>query len=253
MKRLIRCFSIGMVCLLAFTSLEAQELTDDLALAFSFEEGTGDTVRDLSLQGNDGEIDGTADWVDGKFGKALHFDGQTWVLAPHIPFDDRSYTVQLWVKPEMNTEKEVVFGQHKLNSANLSLHFRIHNNGMVRFGHYSNDLDTPVGAVQKDEWHNLTFLFDVSDKSRTIYIDGEEIASDISPSSYLGDVGDTTVGGWERPTKEPFYQFYYGTIDEVRVWHRLLSEDEILSSMETEMSVEPSGKLAAIWAKIKYE
>lgn len=250
MRRFI-AFFIGVFSLLAFTSLEAQELTDDLVLAFSFEEGAGDTVKDLSLQGNDGQIDGAPDWVDGKIGGALHFDGETWVIAPHIPFNDRNYTVQLWAKPEMNTEQAVAFGQHKLNSANLSLHFRIHNDGMVRFGHYSNDLDTPAGAVQKDVWHNLTFTFDASDKSRTIYVDGEEMATDLSPSSYLGDEGDTTIGGWERPTKEPFYQFYYGSIDEVRVWHRLLSEDEMLGSMETKMSVEPLGKLATTWASIK--
>lgn len=252
MRRFTLAFSIGLTCLLAFTSSEAQEFTDDLVLAFSFDAGAGDTVKDLSQQGNDGKMRGNPNWVDGKFGKALHFDGKTYVVAPHIPFDGRSFTVQLWVKPEMPAD-EVVFSQHELDNANLSLHFRIMSNSGIRLGFYSNDLDAPPGFVKKNEWNNLTFWFDASGKTRKIYVDGREVASGVSGSDYLGSTGDTWIGGWERPTKpeHPFYQIYHGAIDEVRVWHRLLSEDEIIGSMETEMSVDPLEKLAARWGAIR--
>jgi hypothetical protein len=54
-------------------------------------------------------------------------------------------------------------------------------------------------------------------------------------------------------------QYYHGAIDEVRVWLRALSEDEIVSSMEMDSSdlvggagaVDPSGKLASIWGSMK--
>ena len=50
-----------------------------------FDEGKGDIATDSSDQGNDGEIHG-AKWVDGKFGKALEFDGvDNWVEVPHSP------------------------------------------------------------------------------------------------------------------------------------------------------------------------
>ncbi|MCY3551955.1 MAG: hypothetical protein OXH39_15950, partial [Candidatus Poribacteria bacterium] len=48
-----------------------------------FDEGKGGTAADSSENGNDGEIHG-AKWVDGKFGKALEFDGvSNWVEVPH--------------------------------------------------------------------------------------------------------------------------------------------------------------------------
>ena len=48
-----------------------------------FDEGKGGTAADSSENGNDGEIHG-AKWVDGKFGKALEFDGASnWVEVPH--------------------------------------------------------------------------------------------------------------------------------------------------------------------------
>ncbi len=46
----------------------------DLVGLWAFDEGTGNKVKDLSGNGNDGTISG-AKWVDGKFGKALEFHG----------------------------------------------------------------------------------------------------------------------------------------------------------------------------------
>lgn len=246
-------FSLALTCLLAFTSLEAQEITDDMVLAFSFEKGTGTDVKDLSQNGNDGKIVGQATWVDGKMGKALYFDGATYVVAPYIPFDKRNFTVQLWVKPDEIGAEQVVFSQYELNSANLSLHFRIQPDGAVRMGFYSNDLDSPPASVKDDAWHNLTFRLDESVKERRIYIDGVEVASDVSASSYLGAKGEVWIGGWERPSKpeHPFYQIYKGAIDEVRVWHRLLSDEEIISSLDTEMLVKPLEKIATVWGRVK--
>jgi hypothetical protein len=248
-------FFAALVCLLAFASLEAQELTDDMVLAFSFNEGAGNEVKDLSQSGNHGKIVGKATWVDGKLGKALYFDGATYVVAPYIPFDRRNFTVQLWAKPDEIGVEQVVFSQYELNSDNLSLHLRIQPDGAIRMGFYSNDLDSPPASVKKNEWHNLTFRFDESLKERKIYVDGVEIASDVSASSYLGAKGEVWIGGWERPTKDehPFYQIYQGAIDEVRVWHRLLNEEEIISSLDTEMPVEPLEKMATMWGKVKLD
>jgi len=245
-------FSVFAACLLVFTALEAQEITDNLILGFSFEEGAGNTVLDRSLNGNDGTIEGNPNWVDGKLGKALHFDGETSVVAPHIPLNDRDFTVQLWMKSEMATAEETVFTQHDTNSANLSLHLRIYSTGIVRMGFYSNDFDAPAVVVSKDKWHNLTFTFDASEQTRTIYVDGEVVGSDVSGSVYLGAKGDTIIGVWARPSKPPFYQVYHGVIDEVRVWHKVLDKDEIALSMETELSVESQGKIATIWGAIKH-
>jgi len=51
---------------------------DGLVLYLSFDEGTGDTVKDGSGNGNDGNIT-KAKWVNGKFSKALEFDGSAFV------------------------------------------------------------------------------------------------------------------------------------------------------------------------------
>ena len=48
-------------------------------------------------------------------------------------------------------------------------------------------------------------------------------ASGTASSAYLGTTGNTMIGRWEIGGG----QYYHGTIDEVRVWHRPLSEDEM--------------------------
>jgi len=105
--------------------------------------------------------------------------------------------------------------------------------------------------IYEGEWHNLTFIFDLSEKSRKIYVDGNKVASDISVSAYLGAKGETKIGAWERPDKPEFYQSFNGIIDEVRVWLRPLKDEEILEGMNTKMAVEPVNKLVTTWANIK--
>lgn len=52
----------------------AQTSYNGLVAEWHFDEGSGNIVKDTSGNGNDGVIHG-ATWVDGKFGKALYFDG----------------------------------------------------------------------------------------------------------------------------------------------------------------------------------
>ena len=73
---------------------------EGLVLYFAFNEGTGKTAKDLSENGNDGEIH-DAKWVDGKFGKALEFDGKTgYVEVPDSKSLDitKAVTIEAWVK-----------------------------------------------------------------------------------------------------------------------------------------------------------
>ncbi|HGE69826.1 TPA: LamG domain-containing protein [Candidatus Poribacteria bacterium] len=242
-------FLFTIVIGLSIFTVSKADINDNLVLALSFD--TGNTIVDLSGQKNKITINGNPKWVDGHFGKALYFDGKSAVIAPYIPLKDKSFTVQLWVNPDMVGEQEIVFSQHDSSAANLSLHLRIYNTGIVRFGFYSNDLDSPANTIKKGEWHNLTFIFNSSEKLRKIYVDGNKVASDISVSAYLGAKGETKIGAWERPDKPEFYQSFNGIIDEVRVWLRPLKDEEILEGMNTKMAVEPVDKLVTTWANIK--
>ena len=85
---------------------------------------------------------------------------------------------------------------------------------------------------------------------RRIYINGEQVAEDAGKAGieYKGTSGDTIVGSWGNTGQK-----YNGLIDEVQVWDRALTEDEIKESMGdiTVLSVDASDKLATTWSRLK--
>ncbi|TAK50675.1 MAG: choice-of-anchor D domain-containing protein [Bacteroidetes bacterium] len=64
--------------LVAIISLNAQVIVDSNTVAlWNFNENSGNVLHDLSPYHNDGTIYGNTSWVEGKYGKALYFDGLT--------------------------------------------------------------------------------------------------------------------------------------------------------------------------------
>ena len=220
---------------------------EELLLYFSFDDDKGNTVKDLSTHKNDGDIVGTVDFVEGKVGQAIKFTEAGEVKAPHISINDKSFTVTLWANPMLvGGDQQCVFTQTQANATNTSLHYRINNNGTVRMGFYGNDLDA-AAAVKANEWAHICFWCDADSNTRRIYINGEQKAQDQGKSLYKGTSGDTMVGSWG-----PNNQKFNGLIDEVMVWDRALSENEIEFSMDpSSADIQASGKLVTTWARIK--
>ena len=77
MKALVLVLAIASLLIAPSLTDAAKYKRDDpsLVLYFTFDEGDGGTAHDSSMFGHDGELD-DPDWVDGKIGSALEFDGQ---------------------------------------------------------------------------------------------------------------------------------------------------------------------------------
>ncbi|MHC4118685.1 MAG: hypothetical protein ACYSWO_14390, partial [Planctomycetota bacterium] len=95
------------VCLVSFVLVSSLALTTvvkaDLIGWWPLDEGSGTTVADVSGAGHDGVFaEGDPEWVDGKSGKALKFDGANKVEVPdHEDFHLReAVSMTLWAQPE---------------------------------------------------------------------------------------------------------------------------------------------------------
>jgi len=66
-----------------------------------FDEGSGDSTKDMSSEGNHGELVKSPKWVTGKFGKALEFNGKdNFVKTGQKLLDSRvEFSVLCWVNP----------------------------------------------------------------------------------------------------------------------------------------------------------
>ena len=210
-------------CLLC---VQAQAVPDGLVGYWSFNEGAGDTAFDGSGNGNDGVLNGGPTWVEGQLGMALDFSGSnSYVAAPNIPIDSRSFTVAMWINASAVSGDQVVFGQHETGSQNLSLHYRITGSGVIRMGFYSNDLDSPGGLITEGVWYHLGFVYDFDTQDRRIYVDGIEVAQGSGVSPYLGTAGETRIGQWNNN------QWFNGMIDDVQLYQNALTQSEIQSIM----------------------
>jgi len=200
---------------------------DGLVAYWPFDEGAGTTAADMSGNGNDGVVEGGATWIEGPLGAALQFNGSdAYVRAPYIPLNGISHTVAMWVNsPRTGGDQMVVFAQVQTNSQNLSLHYRVYNNGTVRMGFYSNDIDAS-GVLEADIWTHIAFVYDADSKSQMIYINGVQAAQRNAPEHFLGNTGDTRIGQWNNN------QWFNGMIDDVQVYQAALTEAEILSIMD---------------------
>ena len=101
------------------------------------------------------------------------------------------------------------------------------------------------------KWYHIAGTFDSSlgSKNLKIYIDGElalEAGMNEAPIAHA-----TTLDiGWIHDLKDSFFS---GMIDEVAIYRRVLSQDEIKKDMTQGpiASVAPSEKLTTAWGKVK--
>ena len=93
---IIVCLSLTAI----FLSIGYAIAQDDVVGMWLFDEGKGDVAKDSSDNGNDGEIV-DCQWVEGKFGKALSFNGtSSYVEVPHKPslsVSDDQISIIAWI------------------------------------------------------------------------------------------------------------------------------------------------------------
>ena len=118
MRCIFSFLAVAIVVLILGTAGRTAAQEEGLVLYLSFDEGAGDTARDSSGHGNNGEINGPK-WVEGADGKALEFDGVDDYVE--VPYNDMfnindAMTLAAWVKPAMARDNK----RSEVNSRALS-------------------------------------------------------------------------------------------------------------------------------------
>ena len=193
---------------------------------WKLDETSGTTAAD-SAGSNDGTMQGTLDAANdsapGAVGTALVFDGiddeiQT---ASHSPgLANQPFTVSLWAKREWTTNTLGFAFNYDLGGNNSEIQLGFANN-RFRCGFRANDLDTTTSYPETD-WHHWVCTFDPTTKDRVIYRDGVQVAADVSASNMTGVTGSLHIGGIAGGSF-----LFRGSIDDVRVYNRVLSTSEI--------------------------
>ena len=224
----------------------------DLVAYWNFDEGKGEIVKDVTGNKHDGKFVGTPKWVDGKYGKALEFDGKaSYVIVPDAPdlSMELDVTYSVWFKPTVT-----------INSGNSSWRMISKNNDYFLLFNYEKLgqlgwlIKDPTGTNHvvhsktdewlKDTWYHAAGTFD--GKELKIYVNG--ILE--NTLQWSGKAGTSKLDLWIGADDLPSY--FPGAIDDFRIYRRALNEAEIKKAMSSPaVAVRSNGSIISTWAKIK--
>lgn len=227
----------------------------DLVAAWTFDEGSGNTAKDVTGNGHDGELT-DCQWVNGKFGSALEFDGTTSQVA--IPNDDQlniedEVTVEAWINPSGFNDLSAI-AQKWGDTSNRRQYLLCLVGSNVSF-YISGSGDTwpqagSAGTVPTGEWTHLAGTYDSN--TIKVYIDGELDGETANAEGLFASEIEAWIGGYGPDAEFGSNRHFIGVIDEVRFWKKALTENEIQNSMNSSVSpVEAKDKIATIWGDLK--
>jgi len=250
------CVSLALVCW-------AKDLSKDeaLILYLPFDEGSGDKTYDLSKSGLVGQLVKGPKWVKGKFGWALEFDGKTNYVqidadfSPQAQDEEGELSICAWVKvlavgtdAHSQTRQPIVM---KGAPGQWEYALYVYDSMAAGFSLWqcggSGHSEPSGGALTMDEWHFVAGTYKLKGETR-VYIDGELVRVD---NTRRGQACNGT-----RPimiAHREDGQFLKAVIDEVSMWKRELTQDEIKQLMKGPLmlAVHPKGMLTTCWGLLK--
>jgi len=240
----------------------------NVAGVWLFDENDGDEVEDSSGNGNHGALMGRPEWIDGKFGSALEFNGTNYVSIPDSESlgmtEEVTVMFYFWTDKKMAVfdDRQAIVGKHYLEyEVGIYPAGAIHtytNDGTG--GGYDEGINTSITGKLEDKdadwipekWYHMAWT--LNGQQETVYVNGINVGTFTKPNA--GTKAQThpleiarRVGG-----SLPFV----GAVDEVIILNIALEQEDVELAAEKGLevalgitAVSPVGRLAKTWAAIK--
>jgi len=201
---------------------------EGLVLYLPFNENQGQIAKDFSHYGNHGKFKGAGEpaWCEGRRGPAVNFDGNDDYMdcGSNASLDiTNAITFEAWVKlSAIDIDQKILFKKSAYGFAvytNNKVEIQIYDGGSAK-----NIRNVAGGTVlTTGQWYHLVGSYDGA--TLKTYVNGVLDRS----FDYSGDI-DTSVeklgiGAYNVGDTPDF--FFNGKIDELRIYNRALSADEI--------------------------
>lgn len=220
-------------------------VVDGLIAMYTLNEGDldGDVVMDTSGNNNHAKVIGNLGFVEGQIGDALEFKAQAnnYVEIPDLG-DFEFASVECYAL-------ETAFGgtQGIISTwqwAAGKVHYKFQGNQIQV---HKNDGVKISFAGENGKWYHIIYTTDTKANELKLYVDGElrsEGASGATPEN----MKERRIGS------EHDGRYLNGLIDNVRIYDRVLGEDEVMQNFEVksdQLPVEPADKLSTTWGALK--
>ncbi len=239
-------FPCLLLCALNDSSMAQGSLRDNLVAEWNFDETSGLAAAD-SAGGNNGELFNFAgddsQWVAGRVGGAIAFDGANYVEVPDAPAIGadlvNGFTVMAWFKSNVALEGGGS-GNRMLEKGNNYFFLQGVQPGGMNFLVKNGGLNFTAGigdSLEPDVWYHIAGVFDGS--TAKTYIDGELKGSVDVP----GPVDDSNLP--LRIGSDDSGSFFNGDMDQALIFDKALSFAEIRTIIGGSFEV-PEGSVPEI-------
>jgi hypothetical protein len=210
-------------------------LSVDLVAHWTFDDGTGSSVRDSSSNPHHGTINGsTWSWLSqGRFGGALHLEQGDYVSVDNFPDASSGWTVSAWVQiasKDVDIGEVTVISTEDVYKGGWELNLNVP--ATYHFGFWVGPSSTTYdhcecsNCLRADRWQHIAVVVDGSARTLSFYLDGVlrtrvPVARPISrgvPTLYMGRWATTSPA-----------RLLVGSLDDVTIWGRTLVAAEIVS------------------------
>jgi hypothetical protein len=228
MKKKVMCGLVGLLAYALVGTSMAGAADPNLVGWWNFDEGPGPTVADASGHNNIGALTGGVQWVAQETGGALEFDGSSGYVR--IPFSESlkvlgksSLTIAAWFKADaIPSENKEVFQQGDANGTGRTWLYITTGVGQVQT--YLGGAATGAGVnVTAGTWFHGAVV--ITEAGAT---DGIQIYVNGKPAGTGAQRGmEPSEGAYFIGCHKNLTNFWDGQIDDVRLYNRALSADEI--------------------------
>jgi len=222
----------------ALGGAEVQELLSSGPVSIWRADGDATDAYD----GNHGTLVGGVSYAAGKYGQAFSFDGTNGRVAVSDPESlvmTDEFTAAAWIYPTgagiiVNREGEYEIARFGDGSIQWAI-----KNSNPGWNWRSTGLTAPLNT-----WSHVAVTYDHG--TVTGYLNGTA-GTPYAGAGTIGDLSPTMNNFWIGG-REALSQYYRGLIDEVKMYNRALSEDEILALLLPAPVADPGGPYMSPWA-----
>ena len=256
-KLILACIILTMIGLMFASRSLAEIDMGNCVGAWLFEDISGKKAVDSSGAGNDGDIEGGPELVNGQFGKAMDFDGSDdQIIIPDSDSLELTFlTMAAWVYLGSYPEDARILTQEVDGDPYSTYSIMMSGGGYTKF-EFRISLDNSrkripsIADVPLETWTHLAATYD--GEKAVVYIDGEVDLEQAQSGTVLTTDNPLYIGAsqfWDP-------RFFDGLMDEVVLFNTALDQDQIWELMEKGMAaafaVSSQGKLVTTWAQLKH-
>jgi hypothetical protein len=258
-KKVSFLLAVFVLCAMLAGESSAKIDPGDIIGIWFLDDDKGGVAKDSSGNGHDGELIGDIKVVNAKFNKGFEFDGVlgNYVSVAHDKsLNLASFTITYWCNMDVSGAWQipVLKVDNAAGGSHRNVDFQTPPVGgevSVYFSQGANQWRGAIGktVVSDERWHHVAGSYDLD--SLRLYVDGvlEGEGDHDGEPDFMDD--PLMLGSGEI---WPFL----GIIDDVGIFNKALSADEIVSIMDNGLdkaldisAVSAAGKLTTAWGRIK--